>query len=67
MPDPADKKPVTGSADSIPCTHPRTRVIAKDQDAEYRECLICGELFEAGEQPPAATAGGDVDGSLSDA
>jgi hypothetical protein len=40
-------------------------VIAKDQDAEYRECLICGEIFEAGEQPPAAPA--DVDGSLSDA
>jgi hypothetical protein len=65
MSDPADKKPGAGSAESVPCTHPRTRVIAKDQDAEYRECLICGELFEAGEQPPAAPA--DVDGSLSDA
>jgi hypothetical protein len=65
MPDPLNKKQVPESPSTGPCTHPRTRVIAKDQDAEYRECLICGELFEAGEQPPAAPA--DVDGSLSDA
>jgi hypothetical protein len=67
MPDPAEKKPVTGSAGGAPCAHPRTRVIAKDEDAEYRECLICGELFEAGEQPPAPGADDSVDGSLSDA
>jgi hypothetical protein len=65
MPDPAEKKPVAASTGDAPCAHPRTRVIAKDQDAEYRECLICGEIFEAGEQPPATPA--DVDGSLSDA
>ncbi len=67
MPDPADKKPGAESADGAPCAHPRTRVIAKDQDAEYRECLICGEIFEAGELPPTSGAGGSVDGSLSDA
>ncbi|MFZ0819355.1 MAG: hypothetical protein WAM91_04750 [Candidatus Acidiferrales bacterium] len=67
MSDPADKKPVAESAGSAPCAHPRTRVIAKDEDAEYRECLICGEIFESGEQPPAAEAAGSVDGSLSDA
>ena len=31
------------------CRHPRTRVIAKDSDAEYVECLDCGEIFEVGE------------------
>jgi len=63
MSDSADNKPVAASAGSASCAHPRTRVIAKDQDAEYRECLVCGEIFEAGEQPP--TPG--IDGSLSDA
>ncbi|HUK31620.1 MAG TPA: hypothetical protein VLV89_10940 [Candidatus Acidoferrum sp.] len=67
MPDPADKKPQAGAAGNAPCAHPRARVIAKDEDAEYLECLICGELFEAGEQPPATGAQGSVDGSLSDA
>jgi hypothetical protein len=31
------------------CRHPRTRVVAKDSDAEYVECLDCGEIFETGE------------------
>ena len=36
-------------ADSASCRHPRTRVVAKDSDAEYVECLDCGEIFEVGE------------------
>ena len=46
-----------------PCTHSRTRLIAKDKDAEYVECLDCGEIIEAGErkEPP------DFNESLSDA
>ena len=45
------------------CAHKRTRVIAKDNDAQYVECLDCGEIHEAGE------SGGviNLDGSLSDA
>lgn len=31
------------------CKHPKTRLIAKDQDAEYVECLDCGAILEAGE------------------
>jgi len=31
------------------CKHPRKRLIAKDQDAEYVECLDCGAILEAGE------------------
>jgi hypothetical protein len=58
------------------CRHTRTRLIAKDKDAEYVECLDCGTLLEAGElvkpaSPQAkATENSDearVDESLSDA
>jgi hypothetical protein len=33
----------------IVCEHTRTRVIAKDNDAQYLECLDCGTILEAGE------------------
>jgi hypothetical protein len=36
------------------CAHKRTQLIAKDNDAQYVECLDCGELFEVGELPSAA-------------
>lgn len=45
------------------CKHPRTRLIAKDADAQYVECLDCGEILEAGEISEAA----DFGESLSDA
>jgi hypothetical protein len=31
------------------CQHKRTQLIAKDDDAQYVECLDCGEIFEVGE------------------
>jgi hypothetical protein len=31
------------------CRHARTRVVAKDKDSEYLECLDCGALLEIGE------------------
>jgi hypothetical protein len=34
---------------TLTCRHTRTRLIAKDKDAEYVECLDCGALLEAGE------------------
>ena len=34
---------------ATPCKHPRTRLIAKDNDAEYVECLDCGAILEAEE------------------
>lgn len=59
------------------CQHTRTRLIAKDKDAEYLECLDCGALLEAEElaqsrEKPAAESGGPADRknfneSLSDA
>jgi hypothetical protein len=40
--------------DPTSCQHPRTQIIAKDSDAEYVECLDCGEILEAAElqEPP---------------
>ena len=31
------------------CPHRRTQLIAKDDDAEYVECLDCGAILEHGE------------------
>lgn len=33
----------------IPCKHPKVRVVSRDEDAEYVECMDCGEVFESGE------------------
>lgn len=40
--------------DPSTCKHARTQVIAKDQDAQYLECLDCGAIIEADElsEPP---------------
>ena len=46
------------------CKHSRTRVIAKDNDAQYLECLDCGAILEAGELEKENPAFGE---SLSDA
>jgi transcription initiation factor TFIIIB Brf1 subunit/transcription initiation factor TFIIB len=31
------------------CPHKGTQVIAKDDEAQYIECLDCGEILEVGE------------------
>ena len=31
------------------CKHPRVRIVARDEDAEFVECQECGEVFEASE------------------
>jgi len=57
------------------CPHARTRLIAKDSEAQYVECLDCGEILEAGESNPAQATepeaakkkGPGFDESLSDA
>jgi hypothetical protein len=45
------------------CQHTRTRLIAKDDDSQYVECLDCGEILEAGELKDTTNFGE----SLSDA
>ncbi len=41
------------------CAHKRTQLIAKDNDAQYIECLDCGEILEAGEVKDAHAPGFD--------
>lgn len=30
-----------------PCKHSVVRIVARDQDAEFVECLACGEIFDS--------------------
>lgn len=32
-----------------PCKHPKVRVVAREEDAEFVECQECGEVFDSGE------------------
>ena len=46
--------------ESATCRHEHTQLIAKDNEAEYIECLDCGAILETGEIPVAPTrAGGE--------
>ena len=31
------------------CKHPRVQVVSRQEDAEFVECLECGEVFESSE------------------
>jgi len=31
------------------CKHPQVRVLAREEDAEFVECQLCGEVFDAAE------------------
>jgi hypothetical protein len=31
------------------CKHPRVQIVAREEDAEFVECLVCGEIFESSE------------------
>ena len=31
------------------CKHPRVRVLTREEDAEFVECLECGEVFDSNE------------------
>jgi hypothetical protein len=32
-----------------PCRHPRVQIVAREEDAEFVECLECREVFESSE------------------
>ena len=34
---------------NAPCKHPKVRVVAREEDAEYVECKECGDIFESSE------------------
>jgi Zn ribbon nucleic-acid-binding protein len=31
------------------CKHPRVRIVAREEDTEFVECVECGEIFESSE------------------
>ena len=31
------------------CKHPKVRVVAREEDVEFVECLDCGEVFDSNE------------------
>lgn len=31
------------------CKHPRVRIVSRHEDAEFVECLECGEIFDSEE------------------
>lgn len=31
------------------CRHPRVRVLTREEDTEFVECLECGEVFDSNE------------------
>ena len=35
--------------DTTQCKHPRVRIVAREEDTEFVECLECGEVFESSE------------------
>ncbi len=32
-----------------PCRHPRVRIVAREPEADYMECLECGDIFDSHE------------------
>ncbi len=32
-----------------PCKHPQVRIVSRDEDAEFVECQVCGEVFDSQE------------------
>jgi hypothetical protein len=34
---------------SSPCKHPRVRIVSRQDDAEFVECELCGEVFDSDE------------------
>ena len=42
-PRPPDKVPATE------CKHPRVQIVAREEDAEFVECVECGDIFESSE------------------
>ena len=41
------------------CKHPKVRVVAREDDVEYVECEVCGEVFVADEYQEMSQDGSD--------
>ena len=49
MTNPTLRNPAEKRAAVNHCKHPRVRIVAREEDAEFVECLECGEVFESSE------------------
>jgi hypothetical protein len=49
QPTPPSDIPRQSTSTDKPCQHPRVRIVARDQDTEFVECMECAEVFEASE------------------
>lgn len=43
------REPLRMSSQMTECKHPRVKVVAREEDVEFVECLECGEVFESSE------------------
>ncbi len=34
---------------NLACKHPQVRVVTREEDSEFVECLVCGDVFESSE------------------
>ena len=34
---------------NTPCKHPQVRIVAREEDVEFVECQVCGEVFDSDE------------------
>jgi hypothetical protein len=46
---PVENRPLIETVMDKVCRHPRVRVVARQDDAEFVECQECGDVFEASE------------------
>ena len=46
---PSSPTQTTQKSDMAPCKHPRVKIVAREEDSEFVECLECGEVFESSE------------------
>lgn len=46
---PISKRPPEPIPMAKPCKHPRVRVVAREEDAEFVECQECGDVFDSSE------------------
>ncbi|HZQ20414.1 MAG TPA: hypothetical protein VFA90_17100 [Terriglobales bacterium] len=42
-------QPAEKRSDVKECKHPRVRIVAREEETEFVECLECGEVFESSE------------------
>ncbi|HLJ86411.1 MAG TPA: hypothetical protein VKZ53_06285 [Candidatus Angelobacter sp.] len=46
---PITKQPPESKDMEKDCRHPRVRVVAREEDVEFVECLECGDVFDSSE------------------